>query len=208
MLSRKEPHRSFDSSFWRGLITASFLSVAACFAFSGHAEAHGWHHHRHHHYRVVHRWHHSHWRHHYRHYWHRPHTARAWPRSAYRYEARVAARSSDILATAERYLGDRNPTHHQGQPWCAYFLQMILHRLGYYTNGSGRAIDSRLLGPPTRPHPGAIAYLPHHTAFVAKVRNGRVLLLGGNQQHHRVTFMWHSMRGMRFIEPVRMAENE
>jgi hypothetical protein len=110
---------------------------------------------------------------------------------------------NDVLAQAGQYLGDGNVTGHRGLPWCAFFLNKVLRETGHHFVNSGRAIDARLIGPPTYAHPGAVAYTHRHTAFVAKVDHlhGRVLLLGGNQGH-RVSYSWHSMRGMRFSEPT------
>jgi hypothetical protein len=109
---------------------------------------------------------------------------------------------NDVLAHAARYLGDGNVTGHQGLPWCAFFLNKVLRETGHHFVNSGLAIDARLIGPPTYAHPGAVAYTRGHTAFVAEVDHlhGRVLLLGGNQGH-RVSYSWHSIRGMRFSEP-------
>lgn len=187
MLSRKEPYRSFDSSFWRGLITASFLSVAACCAFSGHAEAHSFRH-IHHHHRIARHWHRHHWRHHYRRHWHRHYSARALPRNAYRYEARVAAESSDILATAERYLGDRNPTWFRRGPWCKAFVNMIARKTGHFYNRSLRAIDGLRMGVRVRfPRAGDLAVMATHITFFAGYGGRGFLGLGGNQSGHRVT---------------------
>lgn len=188
MLTRKELHRSFDSSFWRGLTVASFLFVV--FAFAIHpAHAHGWHHrHHHHHHRVWHHWHRHHWHHHYRRHWHRHHTARALPRNAYRYEARVAAQSSDILATAERYLGDRNPTLFRRGPWCKAFVNMIARKTGHFYNRSLRAIDGLRMGVRVRfPRAGDLAVLRHHITIFAGYGGRGFLGLGGNQSGHRVT---------------------
>lgn len=185
MLTRKEPYRSFDSSFWRGLIAASFLSVA--FAFAIHpAHAHGWHH-RHHHYRIAHRCHFHHWRHHSPRHWHRHHAGRAWPRKAYRYEALAAAQSSDILATAERYLGERNPTRFRG-PWCKSFVNMIARKTGHFYNRSLRAIDGLHMGIHVRfPRPGDLAVFRHHITIFAGYGGRGFIAIGGNQGHHRVT---------------------
>lgn len=109
---------------------------------------------------------------------------------------------TDVLREAARYLGDGNITGHRG-PWCRFFVNMILRNTGHRYNSDGTAWSARYLGPGTGPHPGAIAYTWHHTGFVARVdfERGRVLLLGGNQSH-RVSLKWHSMRGMRFVEPI------
>lgn len=188
MLTRKELHRSFDSSFWRGLTVASFLFVAFAFAFSGQAEAHGWHHYRHHHHRVWHHWHRHHWRHHYRRHWYMHHTSRALPRNAYRYEARVAARSSDVLATAERYLGDRNPTGFRG-PWCGAFAGMIARMTHHdIPPGFRRAISWIHAGVRVRfPRAGDLAVFAHHVTIFAGYGGRGFLGLGGNQRDHRVT---------------------
>jgi hypothetical protein len=106
---------------------------------------------------------------------------------------------SNILADARRYLGMGNVTGHAG-PWCKWFLNKILRETGHYWQPSGRAIDARLLGPRTYPHPGAIAYTSHHTGFVVAAERGRVLLLSGNHSH-RVGIGWYREAGMHFVEP-------
>lgn len=178
-------HPFHRGAFTRAVIAALCLFTVFAFAFAPHAHAEGRHiHHRHHH-RV--------WHHYYR---------RHVERDRFGVEA-VVAGASDVLREAGRFIGDRNITGHRG-PWCKFFVNLILERTGHHWDASGRARDAGLLGPRTFAHPGAIAFTPHHTGFVALVDRAheRVLLLGGNQNHHRVSLSWHSMRGMRFVQPV------
>jgi hypothetical protein len=113
----------------------------------------------------------------------------------------AAACAQEPLAVAAQYVGMGDVTHHHGLPWCKFFVNFVLRISGYYVQESGRAADCRLLGPPTSPHPGAIAWTWHHCAFVARVDGDGVVLLGGNQTGGRVSYMRTSRRGMHFVEP-------
>lgn len=130
-----------------------------------------------------------------------PQRAAELPRRILRTANAIPRAATGVLAEAQKFVGDGNITGKPGK-WCKWFVNLVLRRAGYRWQPSGRARDSRLLGPPTGAHPGAIAYSAHHTAFVAAVRGPLVLLLGGNQQGHRVTYMWWPRASMRYVEPV------
>lgn len=198
------PHNRYGAlpgflAFWTIIFAFMiFVWLPHAHASERHFNHYHWHHHHSHRYRR-----HTRWRHHER-YAYDTHTFAHRSRhlhneGTFHPVEQIVRTGSDVLRTAARYLGAGNVTGHRG-PWCGFFLQKILRETGHYYNGSGRAIDARLLGPRTFPHPGAIAVSWRHTAFVAAVGRGRILLLGGNQGH-RVSFMWHSMRGFFFVEP-------
>lgn len=149
------------------------LTALAAIVFSGHAEAHSFRR-VHHYHRQV--WHH--WRHINRSYSYR---------MLHRWLAKAADGNSDVIATAERFLGDRNPTGFRG-PWCKAFINLIARKTGHYFNRSLRAIDGLRMGVRVRvPRAGDLAVFQHHITIFAGYGGRGFLGLGGNQTGHRVT---------------------
>lgn len=147
----------------RGIVAATGLSLVAAFICFRHAEAMPIRHHR-----ASHHW-------------------------VYRSERPIAARirgageDQAFLATAERFLGRRNPTGFRG-PWCGAFLGMIAKIRGVdVPAGFRRAVAWLRAGTRvSRPRPGDLGVMPGHVTIFAGYRGRRFLGLGGNQRGGRV----------------------
>lgn len=164
----------------RRILAVLITTLLLMFCLSGLAEARTRHHHWTHHHHWVHRHHHRH-----RHHWHHHRWSRISP-SRYR-ATYYPPGQSDLLAVAERYMGDRNPTGFRG-PWCKAFVNMVARRTGHLYNVSKRAIDGLRMGIRVRmPRPGDLAVMRHHITFFAGWGGRGFIGVGGNQGGGRVT---------------------
>ena len=130
--------------------------------------------------------------------------APVWTKGAAVVGARAAWRGgSDVVAEAERFLGQGNPTGYN-EAWCRDFVNMMLERTGHkLADKSHMAIAALNLGPHVaNPQPGDLAVFRGHVTIFAgwngpDTFNG----LGGNQ-HHRVTIAMFSRRSVvAFVRP-------
>lgn len=90
-----------------------------------------------------------------------------------------SARNSPLVRVALRHLGSRNFTGRRG-PWCGFAMNAFAREAGLPSVGSGRAIDWRNYGRPSRPHTGAIAVFRHHVGVVTGVIGNKIQLISGN----------------------------
>jgi uncharacterized protein (TIGR02594 family) len=109
--------------------------------------------------------------------------------------------SPGILAKAEGYIGDGNPTGFRGL-WCKAFVNMVLRETGHAVDQSMRAIDGLDLGQRVSdPRPGDIAVMPHHITFFAGWGGRGFYGLGGNQGRRVRMSNYSTRRVIAFIRP-------
>lgn len=111
------------------------------------------------------------------------------------------AASSRILAEAERYIGDGNPTGFHGL-WCKAFVNMVLRETGHAVDQSARAIDGLHLGyRVSDPRPGDLAVMPHHITFFAGWGGRGFYGIGGNQGRRVRMSNYSTRQVIAFIHP-------
>jgi len=97
----------------------------------------------------------------------------------------VAAAARDIVAEAERHLGQGNFTGRPGA-WCAWFVSAILQATGHAPLPNGMAASALAYGPrDDAPRPGDIAVMRGHVGFVVEAEGATVRIVSGNW-HKRV----------------------
>lgn len=111
-----------------------------------------------------------------------------------------------IVQTALRYVGARNPTGFRG-PWCKAFANMVARQSGHFVNASLRAFDTALMGTPiSHPVPGAYRVNARrgggHVSIVAAVHGGTVEAVSGNGKGSRVNLAHYSAAGARYYLPM------
>ncbi len=99
-----------------------------------------------------------------------------------------------ILAIAELFLGQGDPTH-IGAPWCASFANLVMREAGYHPSRSLMAADKIHDGQRVAsPQPGDLAVMRGHVTFFVKANgDGTFVGLGGNQ-HRRVQYSRFAVR--------------
>ena len=115
-----------------------------------------------------------------------------------------------LVAEARRYLGT-NPTN-RSRLWCATFMNLILHKIGYpgtHSDAARSFVDygRRIRGPKI----GAIAVLTRgpnggHVGVVSGVdRHGNSILVSGNHGHRVGIGTYPRSRVIAYVLPVRSA---
>jgi uncharacterized protein (TIGR02594 family) len=213
-LWKHEMSSSYTRDFARGLPIAAVASAAFLFGLLPHANASTLRPHRPHHSHHL-----KHYPHGRRHHARRAHAA---PYTQYSSEGEKQqssagfaftsgssvstssgspAASSGILAEAERYVGEGNPTGFHGL-WCKAFVNMVLRKTGHAVDRSARAIDGLHLG--TRvsdPRPGDLAVMSHHITFFAGWGGRGFYGIGGNQGHRVRVSNYSTRQVIAFIHP-------
>lgn len=112
-----------------------------------------------------------------------------------------SAASSGILAEAESYIGEGNPTGLHGR-WCKAFVNMVLRKTGHTVDRSARAIDGLHLGyRVSNPQPGDLAVMPHHITFFAGWGGRGFYGIGGNQGRSVRMSNYSTRQVIAFIHP-------
>ena len=91
---------------------------------------------------------------------------------------------TNLIAQAERYVGDRNPTGFRGA-WCGAFMGMVARRSGHapppgYLQARSWAHAGRAIAGPAI---GAVAVMRHHVGIVVGFSARGPILISGNHGH-------------------------
>jgi uncharacterized protein (TIGR02594 family) len=101
-----------------------------------------------------------------------------------RFTSQASFGSSDVVATARRYLGG-NPTG-RGSLWCARFMNMVLQQTGHHGTGSDLASSFAHYGERiSGPRVGAIAVMARrgggHVGIITGIdASGNPIMISGN----------------------------
>lgn len=119
---------------------------------------------------------------------------------------RMVMGRTGLLEVAEHYVGRGNVTGFNGK-WCAAFTNKIMSEAGYKHNDSLAAIDKLYDGQRvTNPVPGDLVVMRHHvTIFAGFDKMGRIVGLGGNQNHNVNRRVYTMNRVVAFVRPDRRA---